>query len=65
MAFTRKIRNRHPKCGIYQCENRARKWCGVCKNKLCEDCVRGHVAAHASRHMDGLRSQEREAVNAV
>lgn len=46
MSFRRRIAERHPRCEIYGCENRATLHCGVCKKLLCPDCKSGHVTMH-------------------
>lgn len=54
MAFVRKITDRHPRCGTYQCPERATVRCSVCARRRCVGCLPGHVRWHEAQ---GTRAQ--------
>lgn len=49
MAFTRKIRDRGPRCTRYGCGAKATKVCPQCRATVCADCTDGHLRAHVKR----------------
>lgn len=54
MAFRRHVRDRRPRCGLYDCPNTATCLCQVCQHLVCDDCARGHVRRHARRMIEAL-----------
>ena len=49
MAFVRHLKDRAPRCGVYQCDAKATRTCAICAKRLCADCALGHARWHRAR----------------